>query len=497
MGASAARGTLAGSGAAQGPGRSAGGPRWVDLLVRHGHVITVDDAGRVFADGAVAVAGNQIVEVGADAEVTARVRAARVIDARGAPVHPGLIDCHAHTSFHTLRGVHGDDVIEDDILDDFYIPWLDGVTEEEEHLGALLACLEMVRNGTTCFLEAGTVLEPDAAARAAQTVGMRGVLGDPFIWDRPDSIVQGKRTAGTVACGEPAAVRPLIRRAPRDLDEALARMGGQLWRNADAETLVTGHVCVSGLGTASEALLVAARQRADEAGVVLSMHHAYSAADTEADRERYGRDPLVHLAEIGVLGRNVTLAHANHVSDAECDRLLEHGTSLAWAPAASMMWGHWGSLHGRHAELWRRGGNIALASDSANWSNDFDLFRQADLALLTARDVHEERTYLGAEDVLRMATRGGARAVGLEDRIGSLEVGKRADMVIHTLDRPELNPTTHLLRNVIHAGRSKTIRSVIIDGRVVLDDGVFGHLDEAGLLAHIDAAARAMLQRAG
>ncbi len=331
--------------------------------------------------------------------------------------------------------------------------------------------------------------DPAAAAEAAERVGIRAVLGDALILDQSTGFAQGKESR--------AAGQPFIRRAPRDLDEALSRLGGELRRNEDPDALVRGHIAVLGLGTASETLLREAKRRADAAGVVLNMHHAYSPADTAADRARYGTDPLLHLANIGVLDRNVTLAHANHLTDEECEILLESGASLAWAPAASMLWGHGATLHGRHAELWRRGVNIGLASDSANWSNDFDLFRQADLALLTARDAHQERTYLLAEDVLRMATRGGARAAGLEEHIGSLEVGKRADLVIHTLDRPELRPVTDMLRNLVHSSRSKSVRTVVVDGRVVLDDGVFPHLDEPGTLARIDEAAQRLLARMG
>ncbi len=347
----------------------------------------------------------------------------------------------------------------------------------------------MVRNGTTCFLEPGTVQSPAAAAEAAERVGIRAVLGDAFILDQGAGFAQGKDTTATG--------RPFIRSAPRSRDEALARLGGELRRNGDPDALVRGHIAVLGLGTASEGLLREAKRCANDAGVVLNMHHAYSPADTAADRARYGTDPLLHLAAIGVLDRNTTLAHANHLTDAECEVLLECGASLAWAPAASMLWGHGGTLHGRHAELWRRGGNIGLGSDSANWSNDFDLFRQADLALLTARDAHQERTYLLAEDVLRMATRGGARATGLETEIGSLEVGKRADLVIHTLDRPELRPVTDMLRNLVHASRSKSVRTVIVDGRPILEDGVFTGLDEPALLDHIDTAAQRLLARMG
>jgi cytosine/adenosine deaminase-related metal-dependent hydrolase len=468
-------------------------PERVDLIVRHGYVLTMDDEGRHVEDGAVAILGRDIVAVGPDADVAARHVAARTIDAAGAPVHPGLVECHMHATFHTYRSAFSDLIPEDEIFDAFELVFYDTVNDEEEHLGVVLAALEMIRNGTTCFLEAGTALEPEAAASAAELVGIRALIGDPFIWDQPDGLAQGKETADD----GPMRVKGHIRRSPSTLDEALERLGGQLWRNADPDALVRGHVAVIGLGTASETLLLEARRVADAAGVVVNMHHAYSPADTSADTLRYGRDPLVHLDAIGFLGRELVLAHANHLTDAECDLVVERGTSLAWAPAASMRWGHGSSIHGRHAEVWRRGGNVALGSDSANWSNSFDLFRQADLALLSARAAHEDRTYLLADDVLRMATRGGARATGLEDRIGSLEPGKRADVVIHTLDRPELHPRTDMLRNLMYASGSRSVDTVIVDGRVVLEGGRFVALDEERLIARVDEASRAMLARMG
>ncbi len=468
-------------------------PRSVDLLIRHGHVLTLDATRRIVPDGAIAVVGRRIVEVGKDGELAARYAPARTIDAGGAPVHPGLVETHMHASFQTYRGVIPDHIPEDEVFDAIERVFYNTVNDEEEYLGVLLASLEMVRNGTTCFMEAGTVLEPDAAARAAREVGIRALLGDPFIWDRPAGLAQGKETPDQ----GPVRVKGAIDRAPRNLDEALAHLGHELRRNADPDALVTGHVALLGLGTASEELLLEAKRQADAAGVVLNMHHAYSPSDTAADRVRYGKDPLLHLAEIGILDRNVTLAHANHLTDAECDVLIERGASVAWAPAASMMWGHGGTIHGRHAELWRRGVNVALGSDSANWSNDFDLFRQANLALLTAREAHQDRTYLLAEDVLSMATRGGAQAVGLEAQIGSLEAGKRADIVIHTLRRPELLPITDLVRNLMYSAGSKSLSTVIIDGRVILDRGEFPGLDEDALLAQITEGSRALLRRMG
>lgn len=476
-------------------------PKTAELLIRHGYIITMDDAATIIEDGAIAIGGDgRILAVGQDAEISEHYSAARSINAKGAPVHPGFVECHLHASYHLFRGALPDHLVESDSFDTFEGHFYNTVTDEDEYLSVLLACMEMVRNGTTCFMEAGTVLTPEMAARAAREVGVRAVLGDAFIWDQPQGFSQGKtetQQEGCATCAAQARLHTVLARAPKTRAEALETMGTQLQRNSDPEALVTGHVAVLGLGTASEELMMQAKACADAASVTLNIHQSYSPADTEADRRRFGKDPLVHLFETGFLDRNVTFGHANHLTDAECEVLLERGTSIAWAPAASMMWGHGSSMHGRHAELWRRGASVALGSDSPNWSNDFDLWRQASLAVMSARDVKMDRTYLIAEDGLYMATRGGARAVGLETKIGSLESGKCADIVIHTLDRPEMVPTTNMIRNLFYASRSKSVHTVIIDGRVILEEGRFKALDEVAIYAEVRKASAALLSRMG
>ena len=476
-------------------------PETAELLIRNAYVITMDDSATIIENGAVAVSGEgRILAVGEDAEISARYAASRTIDAKSAPVHPGFVECHLHASYHLFRGVLPDQLVESDSFDTFEGHFYNTVTDEDEYLSVLLACMEMVRNGTTCFMEAGTVLTPEMAARAARQVGVRAVLGDAFIWDQPQGFSQGKnetRDEGCATCAAQARLHTVLERAPKTRAEALSVLGSQLQRNSDPDALVTGHVAVLGLGTASEELMMTAKACADAAKATLNIHQSYSPADTEADRQRFGKDPLVHLFETGFLDRNVTFGHANHLTDAECEVLLERGASIAWAPAASMMWGHGSALHGRHAELWRRGASIGLGSDSPNWSNDFDLWRQSNLAVMTARDVKMDRTYLVAEDGIYMATRGGARAVGLEASIGSLEAGKRADIVIHTLDRPEMVPTTNMIRNLFYASRSKSVHTVIIDGRVILEEGRFCALDEVEIYAEVRKASAALLSRMG
>lgn len=464
-------------------------PTQVDILVRHGYIIAMDDAGTLIDDGAIAISAGRVVAVGTDRELSVRFSADQVVDAKGAPVHPGLVESHLHASYGTFRSALPDHLAEDDSFDQFEGVFYNHVTDSDEHASVALAAVEMIRNGTTCFMEAGTILEPSAAAEAAQLVGIRAILGDPFIWDQPQGFAMGHDSR--------AGRRPTLARTPQNRDEALDGLGKQLQRNADPDALVTGHVAVLGLGTASQDLLLAAKECADAAGVVVNMHQSYSPADTEADRQAFGGDPLVHLAEIGFLDRNVTFAHANYLTDAECDVLIERGASLAWAPGASMMWGHGGCFTGRHAELWRRGLNVALGSDSPNWSNSFDLFRQVSFAMLTAREAHQDRTYLVAEDGLYMATRGGARATGMEAQIGSIEVGKRADLVIHTLRRPELVPITDMIRNLMYSAGSKSVSTVIVAGRVVLLDGEFVNIDEGRILHEVQRASQGLLSRMG
>jgi 5-methylthioadenosine/S-adenosylhomocysteine deaminase len=473
-------------------------PRQVDLLVRNAYIITMNDADQILEDGAIGIDRGRIIEVGDNKSITEKYRAKRVIDAKGAPVHPGFIECHMHASFQSFRGALPDQLSESDAFNTFESVFFNTVNDEEEYLAVVLSSMEMIRNGTTCFLEAGTVLEPSAAARAAELIGVRAVLSDAFIWDQPQGMSQGMLEEGCDGCNAAAQARPTLARAPQTRREALASMGRELHRNRNPNALVTGHIAILGLGTASEALMMEGKGRADAAGVILNIHQSYSPADTEADRRRFGgKDPLVHLAEIGFLDRNILFGHANHLTDAECDAILETGPSLAWAPAASMMWGHGGCIYGRHAELFRRGANIALGSDSANWSNNFDLWRQASLAVLSARDSHKDRSYLIAEDGFYMATRGGSKACGMDDQIGSIEAGKRADIVIHTLNRPEMIPTTNMVRNLFYSSRSKSVYTVVVDGKIVLEGGVFTGINEPEMLAHINEASLALISRMG
>ena len=460
-----------------------------DLIVRHAYVITMDAADTVVEDGAIAIRGRDIVEIGDDRDISRRYASADEIDAGGAPVHPGLVETHVHPAYHLFRGIIADDVPENEMFPRFTRAYLDTVTEQEEHLAVQLAAIEMVRNGTTCFVEAGSVFAPDEAARAATDVGIRAILADPFLMDQPDGFIWDM--SGT------AAEAGRSSREPQNLEQALDVIGGQLWRNADPDALVTGHIALRGLGTASPDLIRHSKDLADRHGAILNMHHAYEASDHEGLTRMFGTDPVLGLEALGVVDPSLLLSHANLLSDAEVDVLLATGAGLAWAPVASMIWGHTIVLSSRHARFWRAGGSLGFGSDSSNWSNVFDVFRQAQQAILLSRTIEGDRGALRSSDALRIATIGGARAAGLGERTGSLEPGKRADLVVHAADRPELVPRHDPVRNLVYAAGSRTVHTVVIDGRVVLRDGRITGVDEAAALAAVEDAARGMVERIG
>ncbi len=205
-------------------------------------------------------------------------------------------------------GALPDQLQEEDAFREFEGHFYRNVDDEDEHLSTVLAGLELLRHGTTAFLEPGTVLEVDAAVRGAELTGIRAVLADSFIWDDPEGLAMGKNS-------NPERNTSMIPRAASDRASVRAKLGRILERNADPRALVTGHVAVLGLGTASTDLMLEAKRVANDAGVVLNFHQSYSPGDTARDHERLGAHPIVALRDLGIVDARTTMAHVNHITD--------------------------------------------------------------------------------------------------------------------------------------------------------------------------------------
>jgi 5-methylthioadenosine/S-adenosylhomocysteine deaminase len=444
------------------PTSSDGARAACDLLVTNAHVLTVDAQRTVYPEGALAVSGRDIVAVGPQREVLAAHRAPRALDARGAVVHPGFVESHYHTTLHLTRGAVSDapHAVSPSGGDGgkvgVYSAWFNALDDDDEYASSLLACVEMVRNGITCFMEPGTAFETDAVATAAEAVGIRASLCDPFLWDHREGLPMASE----------------VERAPPTTQRALDVLGRELRRNGDPDALVRGHVGLYGMNTFTDELAVAAKRCADENDAVLTLHQNFDVPDTTYDDERFGRHGVGHLGELGVLGPSTTLAHMNVVRDDEVEALERSGAGIVWHPGNFLFYGIAENVRCRVPELVERGVPLAFMTDAAKvWS----FGEMAWVGYLTAR---MGGAYLSAEQIFEMQTRGGARAVGLEDRIGSLEPGKRADFVIRTDRLPEAQPGVDLVRELVLVSRSKSVDTVVIDGDVVVRGGRLTRLDE-------------------
>jgi 5-methylthioadenosine/S-adenosylhomocysteine deaminase len=450
-----------------------------DILVTNGCVVTVDGGRRVFEQGAVAITDRRIVAVGSATDIASVWRARRILDARGGTIHPGFIDAHNHIVHTTCRGILDRSMPSADNVS--FADWKADVTSEDEHIATQLSCLEMLRHGFTMFIEPGTAFDNDAVARATESVGVRSLLAGCYIWDQ----IETMRHLGSLES------RSLYDRAPPKLQRCLDQLGSELHRNRDPDALVRGYVSVYGLGTASDTLLRAARELADQSGVIFQQHEGYVPASSRADRERLGKSRIRHLAEIGVLGENSCLIHMNVMDDDEIALISESGTRVIWCPAAYLQLGISDEAPCRLPELRAKGGSVALGTDGALNC----VIGDAGLcAYLIAASIRRPIT---PGEIIEMQTIEAARAAGLADEIGSLEPGKRADIVIRGTDSPESFPGVNPVHQLALTARSGTVDTVIVDGTVVLRHGRSTLVDEPFVLAEAQASVRRRMARLG
>ena len=440
------------------------------ILIEHGTVLTVDAGRRIFTDGSVLVDGARIAEVGPAREVKAPRPPDRVIDARRIVVAPGFVDTHVHLSEHLNRGLLLDDIPVDRYLPDWLIPLYSVMTAEDEQHAALLAGIEMIRTGTTTFCEAGTLFDTSAVADAVERLGMRAVLGR-WTWDLESG---------------PARMRQTTR-------EALAANEAMLERLAGRGGLVGAWPLLLGFGTCSEELIRGAKALADRRGVGWGMMHLAS----HPSRKTRDRTPLATLDAWGVLGPNAKLSHMVYLDDADIARLARRGVKISHCPTAGLKHTKGLAAHARVPELIAGGVCVSLGGDSGNGSNHFDMLRMMYLVANIYKDARLDVGVMPPETVLEMATIRGAESLLMEREIGSIEAGKRADLVLYDRDAPEWRPLLNPLNNLVYAASGSSVRSVMIDGRLVLDEGRLTTVDEHAIYERVEELAREQVRRAG
>ncbi|MGW5660581.1 amidohydrolase [Streptomyces sp. NPDC003758] len=427
----------------------------VDLLVHGGDVLTVDDAGSVVREGAVAVRDGEIIAVGPTGELRARYAAEEEIDAGGCLVLPGLVNAHTHLAMTLLRG-SADDVTLQGFLERVLRREAELLSPEHVAAGVRAAVAESVRAGVTSALDMYWFHE--AAERVALEAGWRLLAGPTFmdVPDSPDGRAYGER----------------MEWARRDL---AARSG----QRPGFRPVVFAHSAY----TLSPDQLIGIAALAREFGALLHLHAAENATEVATVEARYGRRPVELLDQLGVLGPDVLLAHAVDLTGPEIAALARTGTAVAHCPVSNLKLGCGIAPVPR---LLDAGVTVGLGTDGAVSSDTLDVFdamRQAALVHKAAGDP----TVVAAEQAVRMATIEGARALGLGDRLGSLEAGKRADLIVLDLGRPHLRPRHDVWATLAYAAHSADVRDTVVDGRILMRDRVLTTLDEAVALAELEA----------
>ena len=425
-----------------------------DTLLINGLVVTMNALGDLVPQGAVAIAGRDIVAVGPAKDVLSGWEAEDVVDCAGEAILPGLINAHTHVPMSLLRGL-ADDLRLDVWLFGYMLPVeREFVSPEFCRWGTLLSCAEMIRSGVTCF--ADMYYYEHEVAQAAADAGMRAICAETVMkWPTPDA---------------------------ESYDEGLAlcRSFIEAWKD---HPLVTPAIGPHAPETSTPEMLRESARLATEYDVPVLIHIAETAGGAEETRNLFGMSPVEVIEEHGLLEARVLAAHCVHITDQERLIMAQRGVGVAHNPTSNLKLA---SGMADVVDMTEAGIAVGIGTDGQASNNDQDMFQEMHLAALLPKGLRLDPTAMPARQAFAMATIDGARALGLERIIGSLEVGKRADIAVldlscvHNVPRFELSPD-NTFSQLVYAAKGHDVQHVMIDGRWVMRDRTLLTLDEEQL----------------
>lgn len=373
-----------------------------------------------------------------------------VLSGAGKLVLPGFVNAHTHLAMVLMRG-YADDMPLQRWLEEAIWPTERKLTAEDVYWGSLLGIAEMIRSGTTCF--ADMYFHMDAVARAVEASGMRALLEYGLVAPEP-----GERVARE------------LRMARTFIEQFHGAAHGRIQTSVGPHAPYTCHPSLW------EGALDLAQQRQ----LIIHTHLAETRAEVENARKQWGKTPVEYLEHLGVFQAPVLAAHCVHLSAHDIQILAEHRVSVAHNPGSNLKLG---SGFAPVQKLLDAGVNVALGTDGASANNNLDMLEEIRLASLLQKGILEEATALPAPLALRLGTTNGARALGLQEEIGTIEPGRRADLIMLDIEEPHWIPNYDPVSNLVYAARSADVSTVIIDGRLVMKDREILAFNEAEALA--------------
>lgn len=419
----------------------------IDMLVLGGTVVTMDGARRIIEDGAVAVSDGRVVEVGTASDLQSRYAADETIDARGNVIIPGLINGHTHVPMTLFRGL-ADDLDLSEWLTKYIFPAeAKNVNEDFVRVGTRLGIAEMLRAGTTTYCD--MYYFEDAVADETAKAGMRAVLGETII-DFP--VADNKNNGEAMAYAE------------RFLNK---------WKG---NKLITPAIAPHAPYTVSEEHLRAIKALSDRTGAPIVTHISETLKEVEDITRSKGRPPIEYLDAIGFLNDRVIAAHVVHPNENELGILKRLNVGIVHNPQSNMKLA---SGVAPVPEMIRQGMRLGIGTDGAASNNDLNLWEEIDTAAKLHKVFSKDPKVVSAQQAFEMATIGGARALHMEQEIGSIEKGKRADLVIVDMDVLNQTPHYNIYSDLVYSSKAADVRTVIIEGRVVMRGGQLLTLNES------------------
>jgi cytosine/adenosine deaminase-related metal-dependent hydrolase len=439
----------------------------------------MDPRRRVIEGGDILVEGGRISEIRGPGSKR-RPKGEQRISAKGKAVIPGLIDTHLHLAQSLLRGC-ADDLSLVDWLRKRVWPIQGSFTEEDGRVSAELSMLEMIKSGTTSFVGVDVVSRYgfDGIANAVVEAGMRGALAKTIM----DSPGYGRK--GSIM---PAG---LVEKKDDCIREAKSMI--RKW-NRIKEGRVRTWVAPRSLGGCSRELYEEVAELAREQGARVTMHLAEVSEDVRYAKENFGLTPFEFIEKVGLAGPQSLFAHMVWLNESDVRRVGKTKSNVAHCPSSNLKLA---SGIPKVPELLEAGANVGLGCDGAPCNNSYDMVREMKLAAVIQKGRLLDPLTMPAETVLEMATLGGARAMGMESEVGSIEVGKKADLVLIDLQKPPLVPYRDIVSNIVYSAMGSDVDSVIVDGKVILSGGKALTLDEEKIIGDAQRRQDALISRSG
>lgn len=420
------------------------------IIIRGADILPMTGNQRVISNGEIAIEGNEILSVGEQGSLPAQFIADIEIDGSNMVAMPGFINCHTHGAMTLLRG-YADDLPLMEWLNEKIWPFEAKLQAEDIYYGTLLACLEMIKSGTTTFADMYFFMEQ--AAKAVEQSGMRAVLSRGLI-----------------------GVAPHGMQALEENKEFVRRYQGAA--NGRITTMLGPHAPY----TCPPEYLQRVMAAAEELGVGLHIHLAETATEYADIVNQYGKSPIAHVESLGLFKYPTLAAHCVHLDQADIEILARRGVSVVHNPESNMKLA---SGIAPVPKMLQAGVNVALGTDGASSNNNLDLMEEMRTAALLHKVSSMDPTIMPANTALEMATVSGAKALGLENQIGQLKPGMKADIILVNFNAPHLYPKHDIYAHLVYSAHSADVDTVIIDGELVMQGRKILTLNEAEILEKV------------